>query len=115
VLTMAARMMDAKVFLRRSALAALLSLSVTDYAVADVVLNDGSMSQLDITSMMADTELTKLYVSRNQYSFWEFMGDQIHELFNGDPGPDIYDDTGDMGSDEYTGISQPDAIRQGEE
>ena len=59
--------------------------------------------------MMADTELTKLYVSRNQYSFWEFMGDQIHELFNGDPGTDIYDDTGDMGSDEYTGISQPDA------
>jgi hypothetical protein len=107
--------MAARAFLRRSALAVLLSLSVTDYAVADVVLNDGSMSQSDITSMMADTELTKLYISRNQYSFWEFMGDQIHELFNGDPGTDIYDDTGDMASDEYVGISQPDDIHQGEE
>ncbi len=114
MLAMAARRMDAKVFLRRFALAAMFSVSVTDYAVADVVLNDGSMSQSDITSMMADTELSKLYVSRNRYSFWEFMGDQVHELFNGDPGPDIYDDTGDMSSDEYVGISQPDDIHPSE-
>ena len=106
--------MDGKVFLRRSALAVLLSLSVTDYAVADVVLNDGSMSPSDITSMMANTGLARLYASRNQYSFWEFMDDQIHELFNGNPGPDIFDDTGDISSDEYIGISQPDDIHQGE-
>ena len=112
---MAARMRDGGSFFRRFALAALFSVSVTDYAVADVVLNDGSMSRADITSMMADTELAKLYVTRNQYSFWEFMGDQVHELFNGDPGPDIYDDTGDMASDEYVGISQPDGIRSGDE
>lgn len=115
MLAMAARMMSAKAFLRRSALAAMFSVSVADCAVADIVLNDGSMSPSDITSMMADTELTKLYVSRNRYSFWEFMGDQVHELFNGDPGPDIYDDTGDMASEEYIGISQPDDIHSSEQ
>ncbi|MFZ4701317.1 MAG: hypothetical protein ACOYMG_14805 [Candidatus Methylumidiphilus sp.] len=109
-LPMVARMSDARSILRRFALATMFSVSVTDYAVADVVLNDGSMSQSDITSMMADTELSKLYVSRNQYTFWEFMDDQIHELFNGDPGPDIYDDTSDMAPNEYEGISQPNGV-----
>lgn len=86
------------------------TLSVTNSAVAgDVVLNDGSVSGAEISSLMADTGLSKLYESRNQYSFWEFVDDQIHGLFDQDPGPDIgYDDNGDIGADEYIGISQPD-------
>ncbi len=86
------------------------TVSVTGSAVAgDVVLNDGSVSGAEINSMMADTGLSRLYESRNQYSFWEFVDDQIHGLFDQDPGTDIgYDDNGDIGADEFIGISQPD-------
>jgi hypothetical protein len=94
--------------------ALVLTVSLTDSTMAgDVVLNDGSVSGSEINSMMADTGLSRLYESRNRYSFWEFMDDQIHNLFGEGMGPDIYDDTGDIGVDEYVGISQPDTIDDG--
>lgn len=60
---------------------------------------------------MADTGLSKLYESRNQYSFWEFVDDQIHSLYDQDPGPDIgYDDNGDIGADELIGNRPHDPV-----
>jgi len=69
-------------------------------AYSDVVLNDGSVSPEEINEMMADTELSRLYASRNDYPFWEFIGDQMHEIFGIEEKLPTLDVEGDGDDDE---------------